>query len=307
MAESFEIPQITDRSPFQQSIIDFTLALCSEYLNNAVSEPSLTAKRIADMALDYQTSDEKFEDFVSHFWITTLWVVKQIPHNNPNQDKMVNLLVKLQVQSPPPLQPVYEWSYLPFWTSLPGITFAIVQYRYGAPMNPPYAERPGIGPDNNRYHVTVNTTEWTNLNAFLARLLAAVGHHTSREYYYLVFHLSCEGLYAMLDALEENNGGEQQAIYTPTAACWILYAGRQLNQLTQLYPHQGRERASKRLPWSAGDLYHGPVGFNKQHWSFWKDRFKVLTKDDSLKDEARGWAAKALVEMDAIDANLGQE
>jgi hypothetical protein len=302
MSDVLQAPRIGDRSLSQQSIIDHTWTLSSQYLADAESDPSQTAKRIANMALDYQTSDEGFKTFISHFWLTILWLAKQLPHSSHGLDKIVALLVELQKQTPPPLRPQYRWSSLPFWKSLPGLTFAVIQYRYGAPLCPPYAERPGILLENRQYDFTLSANEWTNLNAFLARLLAAVGHQTSEEYLYLIFHLSCEGLYCLLDALEDCNDVDQQITFTAPAACWILYSGRQLNQLTQLYPYQGPERETKRLPWSAGDMYQGAVGFNKEHWAFWKERFKVLKEAESLQTVTREWAKQAWEKMEEIDS-----
>jgi hypothetical protein len=304
MAKSLEAPWLDNRSASQQTIIDHTWVCVSALVTDADPDAALSAvaaKTVASMALDYQYSDENFEDFVSHFWLTVLWLAKQLAPTSPIHAKIVAMLLELQKQPPPSLQPKNRPFWYIFWEGLPGITLAIFQYRYGAPSNPTYAER--LGPYANRkYSVTLTATEWTNLNAFLARLLEAIGHQTTKGASYLAFQLASEGLYCLLDALEDRNTVDQQADYMPSAACWILYAGRQLNEMTQYHPHQGPERISRRFPWSAGDLYEGPVGFNKEHWGFWKERFETLKEDESLDEVTRDWATKSWEEMGAIEA-----
>jgi hypothetical protein len=109
--------------------------------------------------------------------------------------------------------------------------------------------------------------EWTNLNAFAARLHNVIDR---------LPYLDLKALFALLDALEESIATIALYNLVPSAACWILYAGFKLKTNNIGYPESGYDDGSKRVPWNVEDLYNGPRGFNEKRWLFWKETFGIL-------------------------------
>ena len=82
-------------------------------------------------------------------------------------------------------------------------------------------------------------SEWTSVNAFLARLHAASpGLHYS----------DLKGMWFILEALEREHAPSTLDDLVPSAACWILYAGRELKNNSEDYCHYDFDDESKRLP-----------------------------------------------------------
>ena len=131
---------------------------------------------------------------------------------------------------------------------------------------------------------------WINLNAFIARLTASS-----------MPSLVNFGLWSMRDALEDEY--EDTSVldgYLPTAAQWIIYAGRLLYTCED-------EIAPDPLggdPYRGGDLWTGKHGFCKERWQFWKQRFEWAARTD-LHLETKKIGREAVDIMSKIDGASG--
>lgn len=130
--------------------------------------------------------------------------------------------------------------------------------------------------------------EWTNLNAFAARLHIMIDS---------LPYINLRGLLTLLDALEEYIPITALEYLVPSAACWILFAGFKLKTNEVGYPESGHDDGSKRVPLNIGDLYNEPGGFNVKRWLFWSERFSVLNDQEDLKEETKLYAERAWREM----------
>lgn len=112
-----------------------------------------------------------------------------------------------------------------------------------------------------------------------------------------------QGLCVLVDALEDINTPEQEMKVLPSAVSWIVNAGPYIHALELDYgssrPQQDRTR--DRDPYIAGELYKGRLGFSKQHWDFWKQRFAQLEQDKNLSEAGQTLAAIGLRSVDAIE------
>jgi hypothetical protein len=144
-----------------------------------------------------------------------------------------------------------------------------------APLVPPMRDRPFYNaseptffPDS--WCPPLSGMEWASLNAFIARL-----HTVSPDLRYVDF----KGMWALLEALEREQTPSALDDLVPTAACWILYAGRELRNNSEYYPQYDFDEGSKRLLWSVGEMYHGPKTFSERAVEFLEGplRFPLVT------------------------------
>lgn len=236
-----------------------------------------------------------------YFFAIFFHITKQCPHASSAQDHLIALLLTLQNQPDPLNVPQEFWDTsetqgffagLPMWRSVWHDLECI------APLVPPLLQRPpympgGIyefRPRSTPWMATDGTllsrSEWTNLNALLARLFA------QRE----LMPLWARGLWSLLDALEEPLTAKQFDILVPAAAVWVIYAGTKLKACRYQYGNY-RDDGSKRLPWSRGDLWHGEAGLSPERWNFWISRFQIITDQPDVEESTRRIAWEALISM----------
>ncbi|KAF2717874.1 hypothetical protein K431DRAFT_288121 [Polychaeton citri CBS 116435] len=161
-----------------------------------------------------------------------------------------------------------------------------------APLHPRLEDRPGYvntrserppwRPEPGRW---LTAGEWTNLNAFMARLHTAAPDLPK---------VDLRGLFAMIEALEQPLTPSQLEDVLPAAACWVVYAGEELRRNDTPYAHYDDDGGSKRLPWSKGQLWNGPHAFNQVRWQFWMQRFKDIAGRRDIDDTTRSAALQAL-------------
>jgi hypothetical protein len=134
------------------------------------------------------------------------------------------------------------------------------------------------------------------VNALLARL------HTASPG---LRYADPTGMWTILEALEREHTPSTLDDLVPGAACWVLYAGRELKNNSEDYPQYDFADESKRLPWSVGELYDGPKGFSDERWMFWKGRFNGMRRREDLREdlqeETRSYAKRAWLEMTFIE------
>ena len=281
------------------AIVDGAYSLLTNYLHDSSGNANDTAQSLTALVEPYLTPLDQPQP-VEYLWATLFWIVKQLPPNDPRQFSLAEIFLQIR-EIPLPAgegRDAYEEDALDqFWTDLPFWRATWSDYEREAPLVPPMGMRPGAIEDApSRARLPWRGTpllgsEWTNLNAFLAKL------HSASDLPYL----DLKGLYALLEALEERQARETVEDLLPAAACWILYAGEALWSNSVPYPHYRDIDGSKRLPWSVGELYHGPKCFSTERWSFWKMRFGVFEAREDLSDEVRTYAAQASSKMSDIE------
>ena len=163
---------------------------------------------------------------------------------------------------------------------------------WDAPLHPPLAGRfmpivrsPRYSPwgaEPGRY---LTPSEWANVNAFAARLHAAAPD---------LHHWDLRGLYAMVEALEQPLTQTPLEDVLPAAANWIIYAGEELQRNSVPYAKYGSNDSTKRLACSRGELWKGPLVFNRARWAFWMQRFIEIAEMDGVSDTVRMAALRAV-------------
>ena len=130
--------------------------------------------------------------------------------------------------------------------------------------------------------------QWTNLNAFVARVSAA----GMRDF-------SLYAIWSMRGTLETDVAADPLDNLLPASAAWILYAGKQLYNSDQ----EWLPEPMKGDPASGGPLWDGKHGFCKERWAFWKKRFRdVEGRRDGVGRETKRIAAEAVAAMDAVES-----
>ena len=159
-----------------------------------------------------------------------------------------------------------------------------------APLNPrlesrPYHYIPSQRPPWRRQQGEYLTGgEWESINAFIARLHVAAPD---------LAKLDLHGLYAMIEALEQQLTSNQLDDVLPAAAAWIIYAGSELRNNDFPYAYYPSDGGSKRFPWSKGELWTGRHAFNQKRWQFWMQRFKEIAEREDVSDTVRQAAWQA--------------
>lgn len=132
----------------------------------------------------------------------------------------------------------------------------------------------------------ITVEEWTNVNAFVARLTAAG-----------VRDFSLYAIWSMRETLETEITPEQLDKLLPASATWVLYAGKQLYESEEEWPKSPREGD----PASGGPLWSGKRGFCRERWSSWKRGFESVAGREGVGEGARGIAKEAVGAMEAVE------
>jgi len=104
--------------------------------------------------------------------------------------------------------------------------------------------------------------EWTQLNAFVARINQAQ-----------ISNFDLYAIWAFRPSLEASPYSTDRV---PAAKAWILYSGARLWQLSR--DKTGLGRAAR-----GGERWKGFEGYNKERWQLWKDAFKELGEEEVVK------------------------
>jgi Protein of unknown function (DUF3632) len=302
-------PPITDDSlhnELVQSIWTTTIRIVDNFSLSSVT----VAHDILNLAQDFTKSPEAWNFYMLRMAFTTFWLAKQLPDDDSNQDRVVEMVMSIQLTANPPSPSNKDDRWLPVLDFL----YIYRMHLFEAPLNPSYTEILSTKPYKKKrapdpeFDVTITTEEWKNLNAFFARLVAALqpGLPLNEQPKYPFWFIS-EGIYAISEALEYQNSPETLENILPSAACWIIYAGKFFRRLWWVLSKSGDE-SSRRVPYSSGPLYKGKVPYCEERWDTWKRRLDALQEMETLSISAGGWIARArdsmLVDETAFSAGL---
>lgn len=273
-----------------------------------------TAEKLNDLFTATTTSDTTdllsqdashrfllWRSLLRYFFATVFHILAQTPPESPIQHDLVDLLVAIRT-TPSPDDPPPEFYDMggptDFWDDLPTWRSVWADFERQAPLPPRSATLGGVPlssaarPAPPWPERSLSGLEWANLNAFLAKL------HTRAAG--LTFVDIC-GLFALIDALEDDHPAQILDDLVPAAARWILEAGWALKENKINYPIHGREDGSRRLPWSRGVLWLGLAGFNAARWRFWCVRFGEVSERWDVLAETRELAGQAAVRMKMLE------
>ena len=233
-----------------------------------------------------KTHEGGFSGFIWNFWITVINLAQQIPHDHPYQGKMVRLLAAIK-RLPRPITPEAEQmeqlTSKVFWTDLPIFGVQVCETWSEGPWEKQEGHHPsnlGKGP--------LPSDQWTNLNAFIARIMASSVNRF--DFYPLKVLRHCLEQRRKLIDLEAN---------LPAATMWIIYAGAWIYRSSLL------ERIDDVTPkYEPGKEYLRKFAtmFSKDRWDFWKERLQSMRHEESLSLMTRHYVEKALERMDQLAA-----
>ncbi|KAH9828275.1 Protein of unknown function (DUF3632) [Teratosphaeria destructans] len=281
--------------------------LCS-FITNAVANPANVQAVLASTLIKLQSagtqgpSADQYNDELYVSCGILLTIVSQLSAGGPEQEVLVDLLVKIRNTSLPPSvqETVDEYDpYNEFHLELTPFIRAWSDFEHDAPLYPPLAERRGMSdhlprerpPWRRQPGNYLTAPEWTNLNAFTARLHVRVPE---------VVKLDLRGLFAMIEALETPLTPAQLRDNVPAAAAWIVVAGEQLKNNDFPYAKYPSDDGTRRLPWSRGELWEGPLGFGAERWAFWMGRFRRIEEMEGVGEEVREACRRALGVAEAL-------
>ncbi|KAJ5425964.1 hypothetical protein N7465_001034 [Penicillium sp. CMV-2018d] len=212
---------------------------------------------------------EEPESWCLEFWGTINELVKQIPHDHPSQDKMVEIIKEL-IALPGVEVFVCKTAITRIWTDLP----------YLMEVWHEYAVTPK--PEDGAFEFE----RWINWQAFSARVLQA----GLADWFRLTtrcFRRAFEEEPLQVDEFSECR--------IRGAAQWIEHSGeilfRSLDNLpdfTDLNP---------------GTLYTGKGGLSRERWDFWEASFRALAENENFTEEIVLICDKTAQKMAAIAAN----
>lgn len=189
--------------------------LIRDYLEDTDSSASYTAQEITTFAKDVSESGFSLEVFLWCLWSEIVYLIQEVSHSHPWQDRMVKLLraIKETPRQVTPEMEELEWnSGMTFWQDLPifGAEMRYIWNRW------PYEKMPDdafVYPGDTFFPPNV----WASLNAFTARITLAS-----------VLNFEDYAIWSLERTLEEELMTDEVDDNLPAAAMWIIYAGQMI-------------------------------------------------------------------------------
>ncbi|GAQ09484.1 hypothetical protein ALT_6805 [Aspergillus lentulus] len=246
-------------------------------LNDYLQPSSTTPPREAAQAIHALTpktgstpeENSELEDFLWYTWGTIIKVAKQIPHNHPSQDRLVDLIHALTELPPTTVSIWGSENYL--WKDLPMLGPSLRES-----WDPPAYTKPD----------DQEVTEWINLQAFTARLMSKCDPS-----------LSLLGVWSLRSGLEEELSDNELEGEVAAAAMWMVYGSENLfSQLADAVEDEEKERLMK-----PGTLYSGQGQLSPERWQFWKQRFGEMSQQIQVSYETTGVIRLAGEKMESVE------
>jgi len=125
-----------------------------------------------------------------------------------------------------------------------------------------------------------SSEEWLNINKFCSLLVA---EHIETSF-------AQDGLWVLRNTLEITRDLETLEDNIPSAAVWILTAGRWIHENRGLHLWSNLERLEEN---PHIEDYQGSDGLSDERWQYWEGKFKKLALRSDLKEGTRAWALSA--------------
>ncbi|PKX97265.1 DUF3632 domain-containing protein [Aspergillus novofumigatus IBT 16806] len=246
-------------------------------LNDYLQPSSTTPPREAAQTIHALTpkagstpeENSDLEDFLWYTWGTIIKVAKQIPHDHPSQDRLVDLIRALTELPPTTVSIWGSENYL--WKDLPMLGPSLRES-----WDPPTYTK------SNDQEIV----EWINLQAFTARLMSKCDPS-----------LSLLGVWSLRSGLEEELSDKEVHGEAAAAAMWMVYGGENLfSQLADAVEDEEKERLMR-----PGTLYSGQGQLSPERWQFWKQRFGEMSEQVQVNDETKSVIRLAREKMESVE------
>ncbi|RLL96285.1 hypothetical protein CFD26_106374 [Aspergillus turcosus] len=263
----------------EQRIFD----ILNDYLQPSSTTPPSEAARAIHALTPTQEENSDLEDFLWSTWGTIIQIAKQIPHDHPSQDRLVDLIHAL-AELPPTTVSIWN-SETRLWKDLPILGPSLREawnrtYPSDNTATLLTAQAPTYTKSNDRA-----IAEWINLQAFAARLMSKCDPS-----------LSLFAVWSLRSGLEEELSDKELDGEVAAAAMWMVYGGETLfSQLADAVQDEEKERMMK-----PGTLYSGQGQLCLERWQFWKRRFGE-SEQIQVNDETKGVIRLAREKMEKIE------
>ncbi|KAI1473912.1 hypothetical protein F4774DRAFT_361718 [Daldinia eschscholtzii] len=239
----------------------------------------------SDDESDYNTTEGQLWEL----WYGILHAAKRIPWTDTaQQERLISLVQAINARPDPPppspmtkpLQGNWIWQDGKVWSTLSML---------GPSAREMWNEGCGCGAG----WTIPEQHAWTNINAFVARLVSS-GTDTGFELY---------GSWALMNALEDRPKDKelhsrapaitQATVHIMVASVWLRIAGRYMWSLRTegggISPDLKADlnAREKKLPWYGHHIYVGEARHCMARWDFWKRRFEQESENQDLPEEVR--------------------
>ncbi|KAH7035999.1 uncharacterized protein B0I36DRAFT_429984 [Microdochium trichocladiopsis] len=219
----------------------------------------------ANRVLQEAEEAESYVSFLLEFWELFLRIARQVPHDHPAQDRLVQLVAELKELPTSDVE-----SDRVIWTSLEGLENC-VQESWIAPSDKEDTFEP--------------LQEWVNLNSMVSRLYGA----GLMDWYYF-------GIWTLRDSFETNDVSLSRedilSSRVSAAAEWIKYSGSRLLHLCETGESSLSEHTSL-----ASAQFSGSSVLSPQRWAFWKAAFEKVADSNEQEEGLRAKASRAASSM----------
>jgi hypothetical protein len=240
----------------------------------------ITTQEAADLLASLSLADGSVEDEVYELWVL---VVEKAQQSSASHATLVDILVHLSRldDAKSASGESIKLHDKQLWRDLPMFGWQIRD-----------SWNVGIEPNDTDEVRQQKVSEFTNLNAFTAQLLA-----TEEP----VFDLSWFALVTFREALENPQADKNQLeLFVPAAASWLDHAGVELYNRDDQFPATS---SAGGAPGKGGELWTGAPGFHKDRWALWQERFAALAGEGSgLGEKPRAEAQDAHALMKDVSA-----
>lgn len=230
-----------------KAISEDTFHILQDYFRTAGNTAAAARAARAVASRVPKDEDDAVEGFLWTFWGDVTEVAKQIPHDDPAQDKLVAVVRELKLL---PDTGVKVWNEQ-LWTDLP-----VLGAQFREALNGPETSE-----DEARQAALAQA--WVNFHAFAARLNGAG-----------VTRFETTPIWMLRAALEEDLAGLPPALHdchVMTAAQIAAHNGRLL--ATALASARTLSPQEARM-YQGGALFSGPPGVTADRWAFWVRRLR---------------------------------
>jgi uncharacterized protein (DUF1778 family) len=229
----------------------------------------ITTQEAADLLASLSLANGSVEDEVYELWVL---LVEKAQQSSASHATLVDILVHLSKLDDAKTEAgeSIELHDMQLWRDLPMFGWQIRD-----------SWNIGIEPKDSAEVREKKISEFTNLNAFAAQLMA-----TEEQ----VFDLSWFALVTFREALENPQADKNHLeLFVPAAASWLDHAGVELYNRDDQFEST---TANGGAPGKGGELWTGAPGFHKDRWALWQERFAKLAGADSGLGEKSRTAAQ---------------
>ena len=190
---------------------------------------------------------------------------------------------------------------LPCTSSSPNILFvALKAYR-----DPTAGSRSRLMPSSGyNFGFVPEDAKWQNFNAFSAKIWAQDPGPSNVDvesiWPLLALVEALERVPQTPEAIAENKFSlvplSTVSVNVVAAAQWVCIAGKQISRLRNEDVGESWKGALK----TKGELWEGKEGYCQERWSFWIERFRVVSKLNGISEDGTSWAEKAIRKMEQV-------